>query len=92
MDYSWRAFGTTYHTATIRHDCDRCAQRIEPGDYYERFVERRGRKVLTWKYHNMPDCPIPPYKDDEDADSIEFTNVNDDFVDIEEGDSTEKAA
>ncbi len=92
MDYSWRAFGSTYHTAAMWHDCDRCTYRIEPGDVYQRFVERRRRVILVCKYHSNPDCPVPPGKETEDANSIEFTNVNDDFVDTEQGDPTEKAA
>ncbi len=92
MGYSWRAFGSTYHTAAIWHDCDRCNYRIEPGGVYERFVERPRRVILVWKYHSNPDCPVPPGKENEDSNSIEFTNVNDDFVDSKDDDSVERAA
>ncbi len=67
MSQSWRPLGVTYHTARVHHECDRCCHPIEPGDFYERFVERRGRRLLVWKYHNNPDCPPRPEHDYEEV-------------------------
>ena len=66
MQQSWRPFGSTYHVACMTHHCDRCNQLIQPGDRYERFVERRGERIMVWKHHDIPDCPPDPFKDDEE--------------------------
>jgi len=67
---SRRWFGETHHNAMIFHDCDRCMQRIEPGDRYTRCAERIGRRILVWKYHDNPDCPEDPFKEHHEREEL----------------------
>lgn len=67
---TWRPFGSTFHMAACTHTCDRCMTLIEPGDRYGRFVERRNRAILVYKYHDVPECPTDPleeYQEEKDA-------------------------
>lgn len=77
MAHSFRPFEATYHIACVMHRCDRCQHPILPGDYYERYVERRAGKIQVWKYHQNPDCPPDPFDWDEGEDTDELVATND---------------
>lgn len=77
MTLLWRSFGTTYHIAHLPHHCDCCNTLIAPGDYYERYVELKGDKIVVWKYHRMPDCPPDFFDFDEEELSDDISAAND---------------
>jgi hypothetical protein len=50
--------------AQQEHFCYNCNHYIEPGDTYTASVEVIGGKLVVWKYHDEPPCPVDPWEEE----------------------------
>lgn len=60
----YRILRTYARTAHEQHFCDRCCRYIEPGDYYQGTVQLCNGKLMVWKEHEDPPCPVDPWEEE----------------------------
>lgn len=61
----YRTLRTFTRMAQQQHFCDWCCRYIEGGDRYKGTVQIFNGKLVVWKQHDDPPCPVDPWQEEQ---------------------------